>query len=124
VGKFLGRYRHAGYSFSGPAAAWAYKSIDTTDMFVTLHIPHDFLKQLVDWGFSKRVFILGPSHHYYLDGCALSKCTEYETPVGNLPIDVESKSFLNLSSNKDVDEFWYINFKLSKNSRRQGNSNR
>lgn len=43
-------------------------------------------------GFSKRVFILGPSHHYYLQGCALSTCTEYETPVGHLPIDVESKS--------------------------------
>lgn len=24
--------RHAGYSYSGPAAAWAYKSIDTTEM--------------------------------------------------------------------------------------------
>lgn len=24
--------RHAGYSYSGPAAAWAYKSIDTTGM--------------------------------------------------------------------------------------------
>ena len=44
-------------------------------------------------GFSKRIFILGPSHHYYLQGCALSKCTEYETPVGNLPIDVKSKSW-------------------------------
>jgi MEMO1 family protein len=28
--------RHAGYSYSGPAAAWAYKSIDTTGMFVSL----------------------------------------------------------------------------------------
>jgi hypothetical protein len=27
-------YRHAGYSYSGPAAAWAYKSIDTTGMCV------------------------------------------------------------------------------------------
>jgi MEMO1 family protein len=40
---------------------------------------------------SKRVFILGPSHHVYLDGCALSKCTEYETPLGNLPLDLDSK---------------------------------
>jgi len=36
---------------------------------------------------SKRVFILGPSHHVYLDGCALSKCTEYATPLGSLPLD-------------------------------------
>jgi len=58
---------HAGYSYSGPAAAWAYKSIDTTGI--------------------KRVFILGPSHHVYLDGCALSKCIEYATPLGSLPLD-------------------------------------
>ncbi|TFK41113.1 MEMO1 family [Crucibulum laeve] len=61
---------HAGYSYSGPTAAWAYKSIDTTEI--------------------KRVFILGPSHHYYLAGCALSRCTEYETPIGNLPLDLET----------------------------------
>jgi len=58
---------HAGYSYSGPAAAWAYKSINTTGI--------------------KRIFILGPSHHVYLDGCALSKCTEYATPLGSLPLD-------------------------------------
>ncbi|OCH96453.1 UPF0103-domain-containing protein [Obba rivulosa] len=61
---------HAGYSYSGPAAAWAYKSIDTTGI--------------------KRVFILGPSHHVYLDGCALSECKEYETPIGNLPLDLDT----------------------------------
>lgn len=61
---------HAGYSYSGPAAAWAYKSIDTTDI--------------------KRVFVLGPSHHVYLDGCALSRCKEYATPIGNLPLDLET----------------------------------
>ncbi|KAJ3935359.1 MAG: MEMO1 family [Lentinula lateritia] len=61
---------HAGYSYSGAAAAWAYKSIDTTGI--------------------KRVFILGPSHHLYVDGCALSRCKEYATPVGNLPLDLET----------------------------------
>ena len=41
----------------------------------------------------KRVFILGPSHHIYLEGCALSKCKEYETPIGNLLLDLNSKFF-------------------------------
>ena len=92
VNEFLGRYRHAGYSYSGPAAAWAYKSIDTSNMFVHFTFPwFSETFQLIE-GFSKRIFILGPSHHYYLQGCALSKYTEYETPVGNLPIDVRSKS--------------------------------
>jgi len=40
---------------------------------------------------SKRVFILGPSHHFYLNGCALSGCKEYETPIGNLPLDLDSE---------------------------------
>lgn len=48
---------------------------------------------------SKRVFILGPSHHVYLDGCALSKCTEYATPLGSLPLDRPSMLlFLGVSS--------------------------
>lgn len=58
---------HAGYSYSGPASAYAYKCIDTSNI--------------------ERVFILGPSHHLYLDGCAVSACEEYETPLGNLKID-------------------------------------
>lgn len=40
--------------------------------------------------FSKRVFVLGPSHHAYLSACALSTCSSYETPLGDLPIDPES----------------------------------
>ncbi|KAF8609106.1 UPF0103-domain-containing protein [Ceratobasidium sp. AG-I] len=82
---------HAGYSYSGPAAAWAYKSIDTTGI--------------------KRVFILGPSHHVYLDGCALSKCSSYETPIGSLPLDLEtiatlreSDLFSDMSLGTDEDE--------------------
>ncbi|KAF1914078.1 MEMO1 family [Ampelomyces quisqualis] len=58
---------HAGYSYSGPAAAWAYKS--------------------VDWANAKRVFVLGPSHHYYLPGAATTACDTYATPLGDLAID-------------------------------------
>ncbi|KAF8642390.1 hypothetical protein AX16_009658 [Volvariella volvacea WC 439] len=55
--------------YSGPTAAWAYKSIDIAGI--------------------RRVFILGPSHHIYLDRCALPTSVEYETPLGNLPLDLE-----------------------------------
>ncbi|MCO5565805.1 hypothetical protein L7F22_019480 [Adiantum nelumboides] len=58
---------HAGYSYSGKAAAWAYKCIDPT--------AYD------------TVFILGPSHHFYVDGCMLTKCKEYGTPIGDLSVD-------------------------------------
>ncbi|KAF1842238.1 UPF0103-domain-containing protein [Cucurbitaria berberidis CBS 394.84] len=58
---------HAGYSYSGPAAAWAYKS--------------------ADWANAKRVFLLGPSHHYYLTGAATTGCNKYGTPLGDLTVD-------------------------------------
>ncbi|XP_003385587.1 PREDICTED: protein MEMO1-like [Amphimedon queenslandica] len=60
---------HAGYSYSGPCAAYAYNQI----------IPAGI----------KRVFILGPSHHKYMPDCALSACSHYETPLYNLEIDRE-----------------------------------
>ncbi|CAD6576067.1 MAG: hypothetical protein CYPHOPRED_005862 [Cyphobasidiales sp. Tagirdzhanova-0007] len=65
---------HAGYSYSGPTAAWAYKAIDTTSV--------------------NRVFILGPSHHAYLDGCALTACDSYATPLGDLPVDLQTNKEL------------------------------
>ncbi|KAF2102398.1 UPF0103-domain-containing protein [Rhizodiscina lignyota] len=61
---------HAGYAYSGPAAAWAYKSLDLSSC--------------------KQVFLLGPSHHHYLSGCALSQCDYYETPLGNLRLDKDT----------------------------------
>lgn len=36
-----------------------------------------------------RVFILGPAHHVDLRRCALPSCTEYDTPLGILSLDIE-----------------------------------
>ncbi|KAI9599248.1 memo-like protein-domain-containing protein [Syncephalis fuscata] len=60
---------HAGYAYSGETAAYAYKCIDPS--------------------FVKRIFILGPSHHVYMSGCAVSSFTEYSTPLGTLKLDSE-----------------------------------
>jgi hypothetical protein len=35
----------------------------------------------------KRVFLLGPSHHYYLSGAATTSCSKYGTPLGDLTVD-------------------------------------
>lgn len=35
----------------------------------------------------KRVFLLGPSHHYYLAGAATTGCDKYSTPLGDLIVD-------------------------------------
>jgi hypothetical protein len=58
---------------------------------------------------SKRVFLLGPSHHLYLEKAALTKCTHYGTPLGNLPIDAATTAELHKTGQfdwmtQDVDE--------------------
>ena len=58
---------HAGYRYSGPTAAWAYKNIDPL--------------------LYERVFLLGPSHKVYMDFIGTTQCDEWATPLGNLPID-------------------------------------
>jgi AmmeMemoRadiSam system protein B len=82
---------HAGYSYSGPAAAWAYKSLDLSN--------------------AKRIFLLGPSHAWYLPGCALSKHAKYATPLGDLQIDKvivkelqETGKFQTMSADADETE--------------------
>uniref|UniRef100_A0A4W5KKZ5 Protein MEMO1 n=1 Tax=Hucho hucho TaxID=62062 RepID=A0A4W5KKZ5_9TELE len=58
---------HAGYSYCGACAAHAYKQIDPS--------------------VTRRVFILGPSHHVPLSRCALSSAEVYKTPLYDLRID-------------------------------------
>jgi len=61
---------HAGYSYSGPTAAWAYK-----------HVQHASIR---------RIFVLGPSHNVYTPRCAVTRCVKYKTPLGDIPIDRET----------------------------------
>lgn len=58
---------HAGYRYSGATAAHSFKQVD----------PHTV----------KTIFILGPSHHVRLSGCAVSQCVSYATPLYPLEID-------------------------------------
>lgn len=82
---------HAGYSYSGPAAAWAYKAVDPRVV--------------------RRVFLLGPSHHVFLKQCALTTCDAYRTPMGDLEIDARvvaelraTGAFAEMSLSVDEDE--------------------
>jgi len=70
---------HAGYRFSGPTAGWAYKNIDASLYIVSF--------MTVSTLVYNRVVILGPSHKVGFDFVATSMATEWETPVGNLPVD-------------------------------------
>ena len=60
---------HAGYYFSGNVAATAYKCIDTKKAY-------------------KRVFLLGPSHHEWLNGASVNcEADYYLTPLGKVKVD-------------------------------------
>ncbi|GAM27474.1 hypothetical protein SAMD00019534_106500, partial [Acytostelium subglobosum LB1] len=82
---------HAGYAYSGRAAAHGYINLDANKY--------------------KRIFILGPSHHVYMKSCGLSKLTHFETPLGNLEIDTvvmkelfDTGSFIWTTQDTDEDE--------------------
>ena len=63
---------HAGYYYSGQVAASAYMSIDPKQTF-------------------KRIFLLGPSHHEWLDGASVNtEADYYATPFGNVKVDHET----------------------------------
>ena len=62
---------HAGYYFSGNVAASAYARINPKKPY-------------------KRIFLLGPSHHEWLNGASVnSEADYYATPLGNIPVDRE-----------------------------------
>jgi len=61
---------HAGLRYSGGVAAGVYARFDVH------HV--------------QRIFMLGPSHHAYIEGCGLPRedVVAYQTPMGNLPLDL------------------------------------
>ncbi|MBI1269033.1 AmmeMemoRadiSam system protein B [bacterium] len=67
---------HAGYMFSGATAAFAYE-------FAAQHAEPE------------RIFLLGPSHYVGFEGVALSHCSAFSTPLGDL--DLERKTVDELS---------------------------
>lgn len=67
---------HAGFIYSGPVAASAYRLLDS-------------LKKNI-----RRVVLLGPSHRVPLEGMALPDCDTFATPLGNIPLDKEAMNEL------------------------------
>lgn len=63
---------HAGYYFSGNVAAAAYMAIPRDKPY-------------------KRIFLLGPSHHEWLDGASVNtEADYYATPLGQVKVDHET----------------------------------
>jgi len=62
---------HAGYYFSGNVAASAYMKLNPKKSY-------------------KRIFLLGPSHHEWLDGASVNgEVDYYATPLGQVKVDTE-----------------------------------
>lgn len=82
---------HAGYSYCGACGAYAYRQVSPESI--------------------RCIFILGPSHHVGLSGCALSPFSEYRTPLYDLTIDQdiyrelnETQHFEQMSASADENE--------------------
>jgi hypothetical protein len=65
---------HAGYSYSGPTAAFSY-----------YHLQQELKKP--NSPIIQHILVLHLSHHFYLNGCAVSGVTYLETPLGDLQVD-------------------------------------
>lgn len=70
---------HAGFVYSGSTAAYGYKLLKDT---------------IARNSQVRRVFVLGFAHHFYLEGCAMSKAQSIETPLGHLQIDAKVRNDL------------------------------
>ncbi len=65
---------HAGYIYSGPVAASAYKWLDTARANKTI----------------QRVVLLGPAHRTTFPGLAAHSADAFLTPLGRIPLDKEA----------------------------------
>lgn len=63
---------HAGYLYSGETAARAYR-----------HLKYQAEK-------IEKVILVGPSHRYYFQGCALPSAHYFATPLGKVAIDTQA----------------------------------
>jgi len=78
---------HAGYIYSGLAAASAFASL----------LP--FRKKII------RIVLLGPSHRVRFNGLAVSNADYFQTPLGNIRIEKESiNQILSLPQVSSIDE--------------------
>lgn len=61
---------HAGYTYSGQAAAFAYKNIQGKE----------------------TILLLAPSHHIYFRGASIANVTHYKTPLGEIKLSEKTDS--------------------------------
>ena len=86
---------HAGYYYSGNVAASAYMALNPKQPY-------------------KRIFLLGPSHHEWLDGASVNtEADYYATPLGNVKVDRETGKKLTTDYTDCTDSSSTTNFTRS-----------
>lgn len=63
---------HAGYVYSGPVAATAYRTLASVRQQIS------------------RVLLIGPAHRVWVEGLALPDADVFTTPLGDVPLDREA----------------------------------
>ena len=84
---------HAGYRYSGSTAAFAYLALKQyfQEASLVLDDNGNNNNQSVPY---VTIVILHPSHHCYVEGCAISGASSVETPLINIPVDDTLRSAL------------------------------
>jgi len=65
---------HAGYEFSGPTAACAYKALAGRDV--------------------QTIIVMGPSHYALFQGASLPNADAYQTPLATVPVSEKARQLL------------------------------
>lgn len=76
---------HAGYSYSGPTAAYAYKVLKEYLLSSSQNNNNHPITQII---------VLHPSHHHYTQQCLVSNANVLSTPLGDLRVDPELREEL------------------------------
>jgi len=77
---------HAGYRYSGPTAAYSYLALKEFFQEASLRF-HDHENKKIESTKYITIVVLHPSHNCYLDGCAISGASSFETPFSTLNVD-------------------------------------
>lgn len=77
---------HAGYVYSGLTAACAYRTL----------LP--FRERI------RRVILLGPSHRVWLRGLAFPSVDEFQTPLGSVPVETDTREILAAFPQVSIDD--------------------
>ncbi|KAG7340385.1 radical SAM enzyme [Nitzschia inconspicua] len=82
---------HAGYSYSGPTAAYSYEALrhELSQRQLPKNTTTTTPNTTTTTTTTTTILVLHPSHHFYMEDCAVSGASVLQTPLGDLEVDNE-----------------------------------